>query len=125
MRRFEGCLQTVECDTPAVIVCSGEESAFESIPIGAICKACEKQLIIWDCGQLGLLPEEIGLCGSRTAVRRTFLPDSAPQRARRLEGNMEAMGTELSRTSSRKRANQKMTEEPKKAGSKREEFPGS
>ncbi len=59
VRRFEGCLQTVECDTPAVIVCSGEESAFESIPIGAICKACEKQLIIWDCGQLGLLPEEI------------------------------------------------------------------
>lgn len=105
VRRFEGCLQTVECDTPAVIVCSGEESAFESIPIGAICKACEKQLIIWDCGQLGLLPEEIGLCGSRTAVRRTFLPQSAPK-GRMLEGNMEEMAQTLA-NELRKRVNQK------------------
>ena len=105
VRRFEGCLQTVECDTPAVIVCSGEESAFESIPIGAICKACEKQLIIWDCGQLGLLPEEIGLCGSRTAVRRTFLPQSAPK-GRMIEGNMEEMAQTLA-NELRKRVNQK------------------
>ena len=82
-----------------------KEGAFESIPIGAICKACEKQLIIWDCGQLGLLPEEIGLCGSRTAVRRTFLPQSAPK-GRMLEGNMEEMAQTLA-NELRKRVNQK------------------
>ena len=55
--------------------------------------------------ELGLLPEEIGLCGSRTAVRRTFLPQSAPK-GRMIEGNMEEMAQTLA-NELRKRVNQK------------------
>lgn len=93
-RRFDGCLETIESETPAVIACAGEPGEYQSLSVGAICEACEKPVLVWDREELSIPEEMTGIVGSKTAVRRTFLPERT-SKGIMLEGTLEEMAHTL------------------------------
>ncbi|WP_125144360.1 electron transfer flavoprotein subunit beta/FixA family protein [Clostridium transplantifaecale] len=93
-RIFDGSLETIECRTPAVIVCTGIDGGFQSLPIGRICDAYEKPLTVWGLRELGMTERETGRNGSKTEVRRTFMPESSAKGIM-LQGNLDEMARTL------------------------------
>lgn len=75
-RVFDGIRERIGVELPAVLSAAAGEIKPFNLPIGAICDACERPIRIWNREDLGLSASETGLTGSKTWVRRTFLPES-------------------------------------------------
>lgn len=94
VRRMDGREERLSVQLPAVLSMAENRIPAGGLPIGAICDAYEKNLIVWDAGALGLSGEETGLSGSRTVVMRTFLPEAA-EKGERLTGSCMQMAEQL------------------------------
>lgn len=93
-RVFDGLRERIGIALPAVLSASAGEAKPFNLPIGAICDACDRPIRIWDCEELGLDPEQTGLTGSKTWVRRTFLPERGTKGVM-LSGSADEMADRL------------------------------
>ena len=93
-RVFEGIRERVGVELPAVLSAAAGEAQPFNLPIGAICDAYERPIRIWNREDLGLEPSETGLTGSKTWVRRTFLPEGG-MKGVMLTGSVDEMADRL------------------------------
>lgn len=87
-------IELLEVQLPAVISVLPEMEIEEYLAIGAVCDAFDKKLTVWDAEMLELSPELVGLMGSKTEVRRTFLPVSV-RTCKMLSGTLDEMASAL------------------------------
>ena len=93
-RVFDGIRERIAVELPAVLGTAAGAGKPFSLPIGAICDACERPIRVWNREDLGLDASETGLAGSRTWVRRTFLPEGG-MKGVMLTGSVDEMAERL------------------------------
>jgi electron transfer flavoprotein beta subunit len=71
----EGLIYTMRVSMPALLTVSPELTLPHHIPMADVERAfTEKRVLRWSIEELGLSPDEVGLAGSATRVRRLFKP---------------------------------------------------
>ncbi|MEG1292166.1 MAG: electron transfer flavoprotein beta subunit/FixA family protein, partial [Lachnospiraceae bacterium] len=79
---------------PVVISVTKQAEVSKNLSIGNIYKAYDKKIFVWMLQDLELGKNEVGLAGSMTAVKKTFLPNSFAKGVI-LAGSVEEITEEL------------------------------
>lgn len=87
---MDGMQKHLRVELPAVISAGKRGRAPEDLSIGAICAAYDKPVTVWGLADLPLHKAAVGLSGSLTEVRRTYLPKESPK-GEMLSGNQEEL----------------------------------
>lgn len=78
-RILEGAEEVVEAPLPALLTVLKEIGEPRYAPLPAVIKGLRTSVPVWGVGDMAVSPQEVGLAGSPTQVRRIFAP---PQRER-------------------------------------------